>query len=215
MFFDILKLCGNRRIGEEIIWLDIKFHAESAKVTRPSVFAGKISVGLVKKIHTQDRLSGEKFKLLSISKHSSLVKLGVVWSSVKTYQTDCPVKNINFRVDCSWIFNKVWPRVDVFTWTDRDHNAPIFSTKRAYRNVVPCIAKTSQKYRTGGAKHQNKYITWKFNLSPTQWCKYHFNWISFKTQTFHLKVVSIDFPRILHREPCLPGLLYRFIIGRF
>ena len=107
----------------------------------------------------------------------------------------------------SWIFNKVWPRVFVFTWTDRDHNAPIFSTKRAYRNVVPCIAKTSQKHRTGRAKHQNKYITWKFNLSPTQWCKYHFNWISFKTQTFHLKVVSIDFSRILRREPCLPGLL--------
>ena len=70
----------------------------------------------------------------------------------------------------SWIFNKVWPRVVVFTWTDRDHNAPIFLTKCAYRNVVPCIAKTSQKHRTGGAKHQNKSITWKFNLSPTQWC---------------------------------------------
>ena len=73
---------------------------DRAKVTRPSVFAGKIWVGLVKKIHTQDRLSGEKFKYLSISKHSSLEKLGVVWLKVKTYQTDCPVKNINFRVDC-------------------------------------------------------------------------------------------------------------------
>ena len=73
---------------------------ESAKVTRPPVFAGKISVGLVNKINTQDRLSGEKFKFLSISKHSSLVKLGVVWLNVKTYQTNCPVKNINFRVDC-------------------------------------------------------------------------------------------------------------------
>ena len=69
------------------------------------------------------------------------------------------------------------------------------------------LQKTSQKHRTGGAKHQNKYITWKLNLSPTQWCKYNFNWISFKTQTFHLKVVSIDFSRILQREPCLPGLL--------
>ena len=53
--------------------------SESAKVTRPSVFTGKISVGLVKKIHTQDHLSGEKIQILSISKHSSLVKLGVVW----------------------------------------------------------------------------------------------------------------------------------------
>ena len=35
---------------------------ESKKVTRPSVFADKIWVGLVKKIHTQDWLSGEKFK---------------------------------------------------------------------------------------------------------------------------------------------------------
>ena len=74
-------------------------HAESAEVTRPSVFAGKIWVGIVKKNHAQDRLSGEKFKFLSISKHSSLVKHGVVWLNVKTYQTDCPVKNINFRVD--------------------------------------------------------------------------------------------------------------------
>ena len=32
---------------------------------------------------TQDRLSGEKFKILSISKHSSLVKLGVFWLNVK------------------------------------------------------------------------------------------------------------------------------------
>ena len=54
----------------------------------------------MKKIHTQDRLSGEKFKFLSISKHSSLVKLGAVWLNVKFYQTDCPVKNINFRIDC-------------------------------------------------------------------------------------------------------------------
>ena len=53
----------------------------------------------MKKIHTQDLLSGEKFKFLSISKHSSLVKLCVVWLNVKSYQTDCPVKNINFRVD--------------------------------------------------------------------------------------------------------------------
>ena len=75
-------------------------NTESAKVTRPSVFTGKISVGLVKKIHTQDHLSGEKNQILSISKQSSLVKLGVVWLNVKTYQTDCPVKNINFRVDC-------------------------------------------------------------------------------------------------------------------
>ena len=52
------------------------------------------------KIHTQDRLSGEKFKFLTISKHQSLVKLGVVWFNVKTYQTDCPVNNINFRIDC-------------------------------------------------------------------------------------------------------------------
>ena len=71
-----------------------------AKVTRPSVFAGKILVGLVKIIHTQDRLSGEKFKVVFISKHSSLVKLCVVWLNVKTYQTDCTVNNINFRVDC-------------------------------------------------------------------------------------------------------------------
>ena len=55
---------------------------------------------MAKKIHAQDRLSGEKFKFLPISKHSSLVKHGVVWLNVKTYQTDCPVKNINFRVDC-------------------------------------------------------------------------------------------------------------------
>ena len=54
----------------------------------------------MKKIHTQDRLSGEKFNFLSISKHSSLEKLGVVWFNVKSYQTGCPVKNINFRVDC-------------------------------------------------------------------------------------------------------------------
>ena len=65
---------------------------DNAKVTRPSVFAGKISVGLVKKIHTQDPLSGENFNFLPISKHSSLVKLGVVWLNAKTYQTDCPVK---------------------------------------------------------------------------------------------------------------------------
>ena len=71
-----------------------------AKVTRPSVFAGKIWVGLEKKIQAQDRLSGEKFKFLYTSKHSSLVKLGAVWLNVKTYQTDCPVKNKNFRIDC-------------------------------------------------------------------------------------------------------------------
>ena len=55
----------------------------------------------MKKLHTQDWLSGEKFKFLSIhvSKHPSLVKLGVVWLNVKSYQTDCPVKNINFCVD--------------------------------------------------------------------------------------------------------------------
>ena len=73
---------------------------DNAKVTRPPVFAGKIQVGLVNKIHTQDRLSGEKFKFLSISKHTSLVKLGVVWLNAKTYQTDCPVNNINFHIDC-------------------------------------------------------------------------------------------------------------------
>ena len=69
-----------------------KLTSEGAKVTRPSVFAGKIWVGMVKKIHTKDRLSGEKFKFLSISKHSSLVEHGVVWFKVKTYQTDWPVK---------------------------------------------------------------------------------------------------------------------------
>ena len=37
----------------------------------------------MKKIHAQDLLSGEKFKFLSISKHSSLVKLGVVWLKLK------------------------------------------------------------------------------------------------------------------------------------
>ena len=37
--------------------------------------------------------------------HSSLEKLGVVWLNVKTYQTDCPVKNINFRVDCALATN--------------------------------------------------------------------------------------------------------------
>ena len=58
----------------------------------------------MKKIHTQDRLSGEKFKFLSISKHSSLVKLGAVWLNVKFYQTDCPVKNINFRIDCCYFW---------------------------------------------------------------------------------------------------------------
>ena len=45
----------------------------------------------------------KKIKFVSngtcISKHSNLVKLGTVWLNVKTYQTDCPVKNINFRVD--------------------------------------------------------------------------------------------------------------------
>ena len=56
----------------------------------------------MKKIQTQDRLSGEKFKFLYTSKHSSLVKLGAVWLNVKTYQTDCPVKNKNFRIDCPY-----------------------------------------------------------------------------------------------------------------
>ena len=42
---------------------------------------------------------GEKSNFLSISKKCSLVKLDVVWLNVKSYQTDCPVKNINFRVD--------------------------------------------------------------------------------------------------------------------
>ena len=63
-----------------------------------SVFAGRVD--LVKKIHTQDQLSGENFKFVSILKHSSLVKLGVVWCNVKSYQTDALWKNINFRVDC-------------------------------------------------------------------------------------------------------------------
>ena len=51
-------------------------------------------------MQAQDRLSGEKFKFLYTSKHSSLVKLGAVWLNVKTYQTNCPVKNKNFRIDC-------------------------------------------------------------------------------------------------------------------
>ena len=55
----------------------------------------------MKKIQAQDWLSGEKFKFLYTSKHSSLVKLGAVWLNVKTYQTDCPVKNKNFRIDCN------------------------------------------------------------------------------------------------------------------
>ena len=54
----------------------------------------------MKKIQAQDRLSGEKFKFLYTSKHSGLVKLGAVWLNVKTYQTVCPVKNKNFRIDC-------------------------------------------------------------------------------------------------------------------
>ena len=59
----------------------------------------------MKKIQAQDRLPGEKFKFLYSSKHSSLVKLGVVWLNVKTYQTDCPVKNKNFRID--WVNHNV------------------------------------------------------------------------------------------------------------
>ena len=47
----------------------------------------------------QDGLSGEKCIFLYTSKHSSLVKFGAVWLNVKTYQTDCPVKNKNFRID--------------------------------------------------------------------------------------------------------------------
>ena len=94
--------------------------SEIAKVTRPPVFAGKIRVRLVKKIHTQDRLSGKKFKFLSISKHYSLVKLGVVWLNVKSYQTDCPVKNINFRIDCTigraFIFHMCIPCGKTFPW---------------------------------------------------------------------------------------------------
>ena len=82
---------------------------EIVKVTRPPVFAGKIWVRLVKNIHTQDRSSGEKFKFLSISKHSSLVhvKLGVVWLNVKSYQTDCPVKNYKLSHRLHWLSGTV------------------------------------------------------------------------------------------------------------
>ena len=74
--------------------------SESSKVTWPSVFAGKNLSRAGEKISThRTSCLGEKFKFLSISKHSSLVNLSVVWLNVKSYQTNCPVKNINFRVD--------------------------------------------------------------------------------------------------------------------
>ena len=45
-----------------------------------------------------------KIQIFLYIKTLSMVKLGAVWLNVKTYQTDCPVKNENFRIDWFYMY---------------------------------------------------------------------------------------------------------------
>ena len=69
--------------------------AESAKITRPSFFAGKISVGLVKK----NRFSGKKFKFLKSTDVTAYITIMIkseilrilhhdIWGTVSVFIVD-------------------------------------------------------------------------------------------------------------------------------
>ena len=101
----------------------------------------------MKKIQAQDRLSGEKFKFWYTSKQSSLVKLGAVWLNVKNYQTDCPVKNKNFRIDWPDPIPRLWR---LFGRIGAGYPAPIRPNNRQRRGIGSGISDYVGPWKGGG-----------------------------------------------------------------